>query len=746
MALTKRIRRVLAENKGRYIGILMLIFMGSFMYVTINSVADILGHLVSSFESENMQEDLSFSTHSPIRDIAALEKESGAIIDSYLSADVTLQDGSPLRLLSPCEKVNIPAVTGGRGLAEPGDILFDPHFFAAHAFIAEETIALGDRLFTVAGTMAVPHYIYILKNIYDVMPPAGFGIGLIARADFEAFPEVSTMYSVRFTDRVNINAQAARLHALLNDQEYSISEWVDAMNNKRIRMPWASISGMAAMGAPVSIAMFLLTCFIVSAVTRRMVKAESVIIGALYALGYRRRELMRHYLALPLLLAITGGVLGALMALPSVEPTVGTMIAYYNVPVSGVSPSLARALVGVLMPVVFLGLAGFFAVRAVLKKSAAELMKGDSAKTKVNFLERRLKLERLRFVTRFQLREQLRSIPRLVFLLLGVSVASLLMLFGFIVSNSFDAVLNTGAGDTYNFAIEYSFKEIQHGRIPEGAEPFNAIRCFPEGRETVEFYLMAFPPDAAAITLRDERGTDLSKGQVNITSPLARRLKLKEGDTIAFVNKLDGRAYSLRIDGIADTYIGQFLYMPLGAFNSLTGMAPDSYSGLLADRELDLADERLLAGVKDMRDTSAFMSALAAPMAMMLMTVTLAAAFIGMVIIFLVTSSMIEECRGTISLLKVFGYRGAEVARLVLNGATIVVIAGFALAFPVMLVSGNAMYGYMGEMINLVMPMIVNPLYVLVSFALIMLVYYATKKACARKLARIPMSEALKAE
>jgi putative ABC transport system permease protein len=79
------------------------------------------------------------------------------------------------------------------------------------------------------------------------------------------------------------------------------------MNNKRARMAWASITGLKTMSVPVPAAMFLLCCLIIGIMIWRMIRYESVIIGTLYAQGYRRRELMRHYMTIPLLLAITGG-------------------------------------------------------------------------------------------------------------------------------------------------------------------------------------------------------------------------------------------------------------------------------------------------------------------------------------------------------------------------------------------------------------------------------------------------------
>jgi putative ABC transport system permease protein len=201
----------------------------------------------STFAEENRQEDLTFSTDKPFQDIAALESESGALIDAYRQYDVKLPIGE-LRLLSPGTKVNIPAVASGRGLENPGDILLDPRFCQTQGLKIGGQIELNGKTFNIVGTMAVPNYVYIIKNLYDVLPTSGFGIGIVSGADLSAFPEASkeavTVYGARFQDRENINAQTAKLHELLSEKGYSLSEWLDAKNNKRVSMPWGNISSI----------------------------------------------------------------------------------------------------------------------------------------------------------------------------------------------------------------------------------------------------------------------------------------------------------------------------------------------------------------------------------------------------------------------------------------------------------------------------------------------------------------------
>ena len=750
MVLRKRVWRILMENKGRYIGIVLLILIGSFYFTTATGVSGSLEKLVVDFAETNIQEDLTFSTDKTIEDIPALERESGALIEAYRQLDVKLSDGqSELRLLTPTAKINIPTVLSGQGLKNPGDILLDPSFLQMHGLAVGGQIELDGKTFHIAGTMARPNYVYIIKNLYDVLPTAGFGIGQVSDADLGRFAEATnqavTVYGARFTKRGDIDTQNAKLHGLLREKGYSLSEWLDAKNNKRIMLPWGNITSMQAMSLPVSIAFFLLSCLIVGVMILRMVKSDGVVIGTLYAQGYRRWELTRQYLAIPILLSIAGGLVGILLAIPCVKLVLDSMLTSYVVPDTGVAFSPFNLALALLLPLAFIGLASFFSIRGVLKKSAAELMKGDEQKAKVNFLERVLRLDRFRFTTKFQIREQVRSIPRLLFLLLGVSAASMVLLYGFTFNYSMEVVMSQGALARYNYAIEYNFKEMQNLQklpVPAGAEPYNSFRAYPKGREAVEFYLVGMEPDSVGMKINGLGGAKLSRHQVNITEPLAERLGIGVGDTFTLINKLDGKSYSLKIDGIVEAYGEQDVFMPLDEFNRMTGQAPGSYHTVLSNHKLDY-NESLLTGIMDARNPKAFED-MNAPTTLIVAATTIVAELMAVVIIFIVTSLIIDENRNTISLLKIFGYRRKDIAKLILNSSTPAVFIGFWLGLLLMLAFGNYLYGSIAELMNMLIPMILNALYVLISFVLIFVVYEITKWFCGRKLTKISMSEALK--
>ncbi|KKD55232.1 MULTISPECIES: FtsX-like permease family protein [Paenibacillus] len=134
-----------------------------------------------------------------------------------------------------------------------------------------------------------------------------------------------------------------------------------------------------------------------------------------------------------------------------------------------------------------------------------------------------------------------------------------------------------------------------------------------------------------------------------------------------------------------------------------------------------------------------------APLASTVVFISAMAFIIELIIIYLVTSMIVEENKSTISLMKIFGYRKKEVSSLILNSSTIVVMAGFLIGIPL---SFALMGGFMKTLENSLIfsiSVMIDPLYVIVGFVAVMLYYELSKLLCRRKVNAISMSEALKA-
>ncbi|KJS83824.1 MAG: hypothetical protein JM58_11885 [Peptococcaceae bacterium BICA1-8] len=743
MVLNKRIKRVLLENKAQYIGSILLIIFSCFTFTLMSQFAGNFERLANEFQDGYVQEDASFKTDKSIGNLQELESAANAVIEEGMTFDFTVSEGETLRIFSKNDRVNLPAIVDGKELSGRGDILLSPVFAAANEYKIGDELTILDKSFTVVGFMALPNYIYPLKSEEMMMPLPGFGTAVISKEDFAAFEQGNSFFAVKFNNvDQNPRAQSIQFRELLKSRGIDIVQWTDIEDNKRVNIVAAEVDILNLVSKGVPTAILLLAVILISNVIRRLINRESVIIGALYALGYRRKEIYRHYLTFPLLIAIIGGIIGTILGVFPVRAMVSFMLTAFIMPLTGIELNPIRMIISFLLPILFLGCSGYFIIRKELRQSPVELMRGNKEKSKVNFLERVLKLEKLKFPTKFKIREQLRSLSRLAFLLFGVAVATMLLLWGFTLKSGFDNMLtDTGV---YTFKYEYKFEDLRYESLPAGAEPFSASLFLSEADAKNDFYVTGIMPDSAMVTLVDESGAPLSTNQVVITKPIANQLKLKQGDTVDIVRKLDGHIFSVRIDSIAETYVGKFIFMPLKDFNQKFEMPEGSYMEAFSNELLDIPENQSYS-VVSLDDKLAAVREALAPTQSMIGGLATIAFIIGTIVIYVVTSLIVEENRNIISLMKIFGYRKKEINSLILNSSTIVVVIGYIIGIPLTFAGIGVLVQSMEDSVGLTLPPLrIDLPYILIGFIVVMLTYELSKLLCRKKVNTVSMSEALK--
>ena len=84
------------------------------------------------------------------------------------------------------------------------------------------------------------------------------------------------------------------------------------------------------------------------------------------------------------------------------------------------------------------------------------------------------------------------------------------------------------------------------------------------------------------------------------------------GDTIKIVRKQDERTFSVKINSIADTYVGKYIFMPLEDYNEKFGMPQGSYLGLWSSMQLNIPQSQLYS-TKSIDDSVAGVKAATIP-------------------------------------------------------------------------------------------------------------------------------------
>ncbi|MFZ7104103.1 MAG: ABC transporter permease [Peptococcaceae bacterium] len=743
MTLFRKVIRTMLEHKARYIGAMLMLIISSMMFIMVNMTSINLDHTFTIFSERNVLSDAEFSTGADI-DAAALGEQFAAQVELGGTADCEVKPGQTLRVFSMMNAVNIPAVREGN-LPGDGEIMLDRLFAETNGYGIGDTITVAHREFTVSGYTFLPNFIYVIKSKEAMMnDPKTFGAGVVGKADFNSLPGGNKVYALRFDGRGNIKAQEAAVKNALRSQGVSITSWQSTAKKVNVSYVPMEVSVLSTMSAAVPLAMLALTCVLLGMLMWRMIKSEAVIIGTFYAQGYRRKELRRHYLMFPLLVSVTGSVIGSSLGLLLVNSMFNFMLTAFPMPVYETIFNPWLLVFAVLLPVIILcGITGGIVGR-ILKTPPATLMKGGEVKYKTNFIERNLRLDRLGFKAKFQIREQVRSLSRTFFLLFGVVVATMLMLYGLTMKSSVDYMFNAGIKELYNLEYEYVFTAEKTGTPPAGTEQFGAAYVSLAGNEDVSFYVTGVLPHTDRIRLKDPAGRTLQPEQTTITAPLAQKLGVNAGGSVTVFDTDNGQEHTFKIEKVADTYAGDFLFMPLAQFNSEFGLPEDAYIGIWSDEPLTFAPGEIRS-TKSIDAIITGFGMLLDQMGPMIYGLIAAAFILGLLIIYIVTGLVVDESRTGISLMKVFGYRKKEIGSLILGSNTLIVIAGYLLGIPVLLGTVGVFYGSLTESLQIVLPVKLNGWYMLLGFVVVLATYEFAKLMCRKKVARIPMSEALKA-
>lgn len=136
--------------------------------------------------------------------------------------------------------------------------------------------------------------------------------------------------------------------------------------------------------------------------------------------------------------------------------------------------------------------------------------------------------------------------------------------------------------------------------------------------------------------------------------------------------------------------------------------------------------EKALYSSQSIEDSIKALKATMEPLQSTIGVIAFLAFIIDLVVIYVVTSLIIEENKGNISLMKVFGYRKKEIGSLILS-------------------TMDVFYRSLTESVQLTLPIIIQYPYVVVGFAVVYLTYALSKALSRRKINRISMSDALKA-
>ncbi|MGN0153837.1 MAG: FtsX-like permease family protein [Lachnospiraceae bacterium] len=489
-------------------------------------------------------------------------------------------------------------------------------------------------------------------------------------------------------------------------------------------------------GLIAGVIVMILFTYVISVFVIHSIDRESSVIGALYALGVKKRDLMIHYLMLPAIITFAAGVIGTLLGFSKlgVNFQMRDCYLYYSLPDLPVIYPAYLIVYSMVMPVLVALLVNCIVIQKRLSKPVLGLIKNEQKSGRVY----NLRLKQLGFIRTFQIRQMLREARTSFTVVFGMFISLLIMMLGVDCYVMCNHISEDNKADTkYKYMYTYKYPEE---KVPNGGEA-----CF---AKTLKKEVLGYNLDVTLFGIDEENSYfDVSlpegKTEVVISDAMAAKYQLREGDQVVLSDEENEMEYAFTIAGITKYSVGMYAFMDIDSMRELLGEEEDYYNVVLSDHKLDIETGRLYAATskEDIDKASDVFVNMMMPMVIMMCSVS---AIIFCVVMYLMMKVMIDRSSFHISLIKIFGYRTGEVRKLYLNGNFYIVAVGAAICIPLSKLIMDKMYPYMVSNVACGMNLTFDfQLYIIIYLAII-LCYLVINQMLVGRLKKMVPAEVLK--
>ncbi|MBQ9981834.1 MAG: ABC transporter permease [Oscillospiraceae bacterium] len=490
------------------------------------------------------------------------------------------------------------------------------------------------------------------------------------------------------------------------------------------------------MGLLAGVVVMILFMYVISVFVVHQIQSESSVIGTLYALGVKKKDLIFHYLRLPTLIAFLGGITGGIIGFSkfAIDPQMSQVYSYYSVPEYENVYPVYLLVYCIVMPSVIAMIVNYIVINQKLSKTALSLIRNEQKESKIS----NVNLKKFSFIRSFQIRQILREIRIVFTIVFGVFIALLIFMIGM---DSLTLCLNVKKdtqNDTkynYMYNIKYPEKQI----TDEGEVVYT---------ETLSKEHLGYSLDVNIFGIdNDNKYFDVylpeGKNKVAISRSVQQKYNLSIGDKFILSDNANDMDYTFTVDSISDYSAGLVVFMDIDDMRELFGREDDFYNTIFSDDKLDIDEGRLYSVTtkEDIDHSSEVFLTMMRPTQVMLISVSVVIFF---VVMYLMLKVMIDRSSFGISLVKIFGYRMKEVRRLYISGYMFVVSIGSIVCIPLTKFVADKIYPNIISNtacgVNIAFPIYVYPFI----WGGVMLIYFITITLLMNELKKVSPTEVLK--
>ena len=764
--LRKRIPRELKGEFGKYLVVFLLMVL-TIGFVSGFLVADgsMLKAYDESFDKYNI-ENGNFRTAEKVyrsqwKDIEA----AGVTLYENYYIEEDLDNGSTMRFFKNREKVNKVCLMKGEMPSGQGEIVIDRMYADNNSLQVGDTLIRGKKSWKITGLVALSDYSALFQNNNDSMfDSVKFGVGIVTPEEFETLDQEKLQYNYAwiYNQQPKDEKEEKKVSEdLMEDigNVVTLEAFVPRYLNQAIIFTGDDMGGDKAMVVMLLYIVIVIMAFVFGITISNTIRKEAGVIGTLRASGYTKRELILHYMTLPVLVTLIGALIGNILGYTVFKGVcAGMYYGSYSLPTYVTIWNAEAFLLTTVVPVIIMILINYAVLRYRLQLSPLKFLRRDFSGKKQ---KRAMYLSpKIGIFSRFRLRVIFQNVSNYLVLFVGVIFANLLLFFGMLLPSALDHYQLEIQG---NMLAKYQYMlsvpaSVSSGNKLDGmlslleyymdtrtdnkdAEKFSAysLNTMPGKYKSEEIVLYGVEPDSQYIH------ADLSGDGVYISSAYADKFRIKKGDIITLKEKYEKEEYSFKVDGIYDYTASLCVFMERDKLNEVFDLGDDYFGGYFSDTEIKDIDSKYIGSVIDLESLTKISRQLDVSMGDMMGMMYGFSVIIFLVVIYLLSKVIIEKNAQAISMTKILGYTDGEISRLYILSTSLVVVICLLLSLPIERQIMEVLFREMMlSSISGWITMWVDPMIYVKMMAIGIATYAVVAVLEFRRIRHVPMDEALK--
>ena len=805
--LRKRLPRELKGELGKYLVVFIL------MVLTIGMVSGFLvadGSMIvaynDGFEKYNI-ENGNFRTNQQIYKSQKEEIQNlGIKLYENFYIEEPLDNGSTMRFFKNRTEINGVCLMKGELPKATGEIAIDRMYADNNDLKVGDTLKSqsGKQTWKITGLVALSDYSCLFQNNNDSMfDSVKFGVSVVTPEEFDTLDQDKLQYNYSWiydkqpkTEKEEKDVSEELMENI--GEIVTLEAFVPRYLNQAITFTGDDMGSDKAMMIILLYIVIVIMAFVFGITISNTIRRESGVIGTLRASGYTRRELIRHYMALPVLVTLVGALVGNILGYTVFKNVcAGMYYGSYSLPTYVTVWSAEAFLLTTVVPVIIMLVVNYGVLRHKLRLSPLKFLRRDLSgrkRKKAIYLSPVIKI-----FSRFRLRVIFQNMSNYLVLFIGIIFANLLLMFGLLLPSAlshYQVEIQNNMLAKYQYMLQIPASAVSGNKFDglisllefymdsrtdnEDAEKFSAysLNTLPGKYKSEEVLLYGIEPDSRYVAIdfndtkdtyessenttdtkdkKDEAGNKVKaenkktanaekeSAAVYISRAYADKFLLHVGDTITLKEKYEKEKYSFKIAGVYAYTAALCVFMPRSELNDIFDLGEDYYSGYFSDTELTDIKSQYIGSVVDLDALTKISRQLDVSMGSMMGMVNGFAIVIYMVLIYLLSKIIIEKNAQSISMVKILGYTNGEISRLYILSTSMVVVLCLLLSLPLETVIMKVLFREM--MLSSISGWItlwIDPMIYLQMFAAGIVTYAVVALLEFQRIKKVPMDEALK--